>query len=585
MRRLTGWLLAVVVLVGAAGCVRIPTDGPVRSIPQRTRTAEPQIDIEQQAPPPGASPEVVVYGFLQAMAQSAGDYTVARSFLTSQAALDWQPGRQTLIYADTGAPRFEGERASIQTTIVGRLDERGSFQRVGQQRYQHDFGLVREGGEWRISAPPDGRLLSGYLFHSAFVPLTVYFYDSQLRSLVPDSFYVPRGRRTATTAVQTLLAGPSTWLAPAVASAIPPETRLTAGEVEVQNDGTAIVPLSREVGQLDAEGRTRLARQLAVTLAANQLPVDATQLLVRQESVPLDLPGHGNDGAVPISQFDGDRPTALSASSDLYGIASNRLVRVVQSSNDTIKTQALAGGLGGWQSGLGALAVNPTATRIAYVRDRNRIYVGDLSAQDAPRVPVFSGAGVISPGFSRFDELWFLSGPPGAQQVHRWHSDKLETVPAPALQGIAVTSIKLGPSGVRALVVGRRGDADVVGMVLVERGDTLRLDSWRELRIDDGGPAPVSVASAGWLDDHTLLMLGRSGESSTLMPFQTDVDAVTVTPGQPPRDWKATTVVATPYAGIGQAVVLGSDGQVWRRSDDRRWTTYANGLSAVAFPG
>lgn len=584
--RQRAWALLVLLLPALlSGCVRIPTNGPVESVPQRTRSAEAPVDIEPQPPQHGADTAAVVYGFLQAMAHSRGDYTVARAFLTKQAALDWQPGRQTLIYADEGIPKIDERSATLTTTLVGRLDDRGTYERLPAQPYSLDFELVQEGDEWRINHPPDGLLLGGYFFHNVFAPVTVYFWDPGFRSLVPDTFYVPRGKKTATLLVQALLAGPSVWLAPAVTSAIPPGTRLAAGTVDVNDAGDVVISLSREVGSLSGEGVSRLARQIAVTLMANDVTGPRPRRLsILQESTPLDVPDRSSDGFVDISRYESDLPSGLQASTDLYAVSNGRIVRVADA-KDKPRIMPLPGRLSMHLAGLGALDVNAAATRVAYTVGDSALYEGDLTSPDVPPKLLLTGPRMRPPVYSRFDELWTVIGPVGHQEVKRLHAENIETIPAPALADIDISELVIGPDGVRVLVLGTRDGEPVVGLTLITRDQKITLQGWRELTFSDGSLGPETVVSVGWRDETSLVILGRPKQSKLVVPYVADATGVEVNAGIAPHDWTGVQVVTTPYSDHAGAVVLGSDGRVWRREDDRRWTPYLTDITALAYPG
>ena len=101
--RTIGALVAVALL---AGCATVPTSGPVdRHTPQATGVNS-GVRIDPLPPADGASPLLVVEGFLHAMSVYQPDYAVARQYLTPSASAAWHPESGVQVYAD-GVPPAE----------------------------------------------------------------------------------------------------------------------------------------------------------------------------------------------------------------------------------------------------------------------------------------------------------------------------------------------------------------------------------------------------------------------------------------------------------------------------------------------
>ena len=174
------------------------------------------------------------------------------------------------------------------------------------QDLQIDFGLVQENGEWRIDNPPPGLMVAEYSFTSFYQPYDLYFVGNGT-SLVPDHIYLPALSNPANVAsalMKALLKGPSEWLKPAVASAIPPNTSLSVDSVTI-TDGIAEVPLSDSVLALPDPQRSLLAAQIVYTLRqvggvrgvvikVNEQPYrvpgsDPTSLTISVDAIPRDI--------------------------------------------------------------------------------------------------------------------------------------------------------------------------------------------------------------------------------------------------------------------------------------------------------
>ena len=114
----------------------------------------------------------IVEGYLQAMADPTSDYEVARQYLSSSVRGQWAPRRATVVY--DGWVEAAGDGLELRGTTRGTVDAVGRFT-VSRESLTHDFGLVQEAGEWRVSASPEGVLLSSYIFARSYNLARSYF--------------------------------------------------------------------------------------------------------------------------------------------------------------------------------------------------------------------------------------------------------------------------------------------------------------------------------------------------------------------------------------------------------------------------
>ncbi|NHB83721.1 hypothetical protein G7085_00740 [Tessaracoccus sp. HDW20] len=149
MRRVVA-AVAALVLLAVTGCATIDTTGPVEEVPFSAQP--PGIDVAPEPPQAGVTPTRLVEGFLQAMADPEGDYAVARQYLTDEANRTWDP-HGAVVYEGT----VTGDAGSgvLDGTAVGLLDPTGHYTAVAE-KLGHDFGLTRQGDQWRIGLPPMG---------------------------------------------------------------------------------------------------------------------------------------------------------------------------------------------------------------------------------------------------------------------------------------------------------------------------------------------------------------------------------------------------------------------------------------------
>jgi hypothetical protein len=166
---------------------------------------------------PGANwtPSEIVTGFLNASASYPTYKEIAWQYLVSAASKTWDPGWSVQVVDQVNVPRRAdiqrgGRQATVNVTGTVRALFNGSGQYVAaQSRTAPDtnqlFKLVKVNGQWRITNPPLGRMLTEPDFASVYNPRDLYFFDPGGQVLVPDSVFVPTG--TSSTSLVTNLVG------------------------------------------------------------------------------------------------------------------------------------------------------------------------------------------------------------------------------------------------------------------------------------------------------------------------------------------------------------------------------------------
>ena len=153
MRR-TRVVLAAIGCLLLAGCVRMPTEGPVYEPEVSTDVdGQPGFAFDPRPPQAGATADEIVTGFLEAMRATPVSLTVAREFLSREAAEKWQPEQQIITYSELGSPAGSS-RVRVPMTDINVYDARGAWQRTQAARVL-SLGVVEEDGEWRIDEVPD----------------------------------------------------------------------------------------------------------------------------------------------------------------------------------------------------------------------------------------------------------------------------------------------------------------------------------------------------------------------------------------------------------------------------------------------
>src|SRR5699024_2323950 len=215
---------AAAVLGLGAACARIPTSSPISS---RTLTGQTQPGapyVQALPPAPGATPEEVVAGFVQAGVGSEEDFAVARDYLTAEAAASWDPEALITIYSGSQELKVTeaGEgRLGIVLQAVALLDERGVQSLLsGPTSREIEVAIEEVDGQWRLSEVPDGIFLSEAAVDTLYGPARLYFLDPRERHLVPDHRWFPL-RRGASAVLEALVEGPSAFLEGAVVNRVP----------------------------------------------------------------------------------------------------------------------------------------------------------------------------------------------------------------------------------------------------------------------------------------------------------------------------------------------------------------------------
>src|SRR5262245_46691621 len=273
-------MLALVIAAFAAGCVSMPSGGPVLSY---TVTQGPGAQsqhyqqIYPQRPSNGWTPEEIVRGFLTASASFANHQQVAREYMTPQASRNWNPNWSAIVfskgpnvtsvaYPATG-PRKSAE-VEVTGTVQANLSGSGSYavasaSAAGPLGVPQTFDLVKVHGQWRISNAPGKLLLTSDLFNFDYQLRNLYFFDPTSRYLVPDPIYVPLQATPADLMnglVHDLIKPPGDWLVGATQTAFPGGTT-RIGDVALDG-GTAAVNLGGPIAKASDDVLEQVSAQL-----------------------------------------------------------------------------------------------------------------------------------------------------------------------------------------------------------------------------------------------------------------------------------------------------------------------------------
>lgn len=573
--RLAVGVATVVALLG--GCAGVPANGAVHvARPRLAATgtvAEPITRILPPGPVPGAQAPAVALSFINALASSDGSYAVAREFLTRAAATAWRPGAAAVVYADNSlSVTLRGTVAVVGGQAVGTLDAGGAF-RLAEQPFQVTLPLRRDRGQWRVAAPPHVLALSLGDVERTYLPVDLYYLDPSGQVLVPDRVYLSAtDTDVATAVVRRLLAGPSSWLAPAAHSAFPAGTRLT-GAVTVDN-GVATVPMSAALAGADAQARQSLSAQLVWTL--KQLAgVSGVRLLAGGS--PLRVTGEGT--VQSTADWASYTPSVLGPQATVYFSDGG----VIQQLDPATGRHTPVAGLAGYQlhdpaAGLARYAALGT------VRGQETLFELVLGR---PVLQLAHAAALTPPTFDVRQRLWTVATESnGAQRVLVYDAAGRPVPVAvtgllgagpldalvPSRDGCRVVVI-VGPTGARRLLLGR---------VVPTAGGGLTLSGFRPVL----SHAYADVSAVAWVDADRVLALVTSpgGGQTSAFPIVVGIDgwpaarASVLTAGLPAAP--ITEVAAAPG---GHQLLLSVAGQVWA-SATGSWQPIATGSDPTFGP-
>ena len=192
--------LLVAVLLVLAGCVGIPTSGPM-GVGVEGVSDQGAVEPLGDPPPQDGAPEDIVRGFLGASAagfsrdtatsESGDDFRNAREYLSGEARRSWSPRERVVVYSTASSPDIKVGDSQVEVTVrvAARIDADGRYAQAGPDaRESVVFDLVEDGeGQWRISGLEDGVVLSEPNFEAIYRSVPLYFLSQDGRFLVPET--------------------------------------------------------------------------------------------------------------------------------------------------------------------------------------------------------------------------------------------------------------------------------------------------------------------------------------------------------------------------------------------------------------
>ncbi len=422
--------------------------------------------------------------------------------------------------------------------------------------------------------------MSAYDVSREYVGYNLYFFDPSYEVVVPDRVYLPVNANTATLLVQSLLDGPSRWLAPAVRTAFPDGTRLQVSSAPVV-DGLVQVPLSAEAAGSTAAERDAMSAQLVWTL--RQVP-GVTAVRVSIDGVPL-LRSGDDSGVVTVDSWQRYDSELLGGDAPPYAVQKGRVGRLTKGA-----VAAVEGPLGDRSPPLRSVGagLGGDAPLAAVSADGTKGWLAEAVPQARARV-VVKGRDLAAPSWDRTGLVWFVdrgarhplrvfaAGDPGGgrrERIRRWPI----RVPD-GLAGADVRALRVSRDGVRVAIVVSAGGTDRLLLAAVVRDAppegrrALRLIGLRTISLPF-----TSIRDVVWADRDQVAVLARApGEEPQVFLVEVagpGVDSLRAV-GRPVN------LAAAPEQPF---LLSAADGLLYRLDDTFGWQPVTAG-TAPAYPG
>ncbi|MBN9104881.1 MAG: GerMN domain-containing protein [Propionibacteriaceae bacterium] len=561
-------VVAIVAGLLLAGCASVPTSGPVQRHNPQAPAASTGVQVAPLPPAADATQLLVVEGFLHAMSVYQDGYPVARQYLTDEAAKSWHPEAGVQVYADGYPPMETDQTVVLSATLVGQIDSTGVYQpAAGTLRI--DFNLQKNAdGQWRINRPPDGILVSRYLFSTGFDAVDVHYLATSGDVLVPEPRYFPVGDASLRQAAAAVLAGPSAWLAPVVRKPVGDAIRLES--VTLDEDGVARVALDGSPSQVSADQQQALLAELTYTLSGFSQVVGVEVFSGAQRW--LDRDGRT---AFTRSTFSQLNPAGSGSPRLLYQAREGKLSRQRDSSDWSDFTEVASA-----LPKVEGLAVNARQDAWAAVTgDGTQLVSGGMDSERSKQVR--GGAGLLAPIYSRSGELWSLDSS-GVSGLRVYRDGAEVKVTLAAVPKGRVVAASLSPDGVRLALVVASGGSSRLGLVRVLRTEAkVTVGGWHEIDLTSVGATGSQLLGLGWNTATELAVLRNDGTSQTSVALVSQ-DGATLTDIGPSDSTSLRSVLA---AAGRPALALSTGGALYRFSGEFDWEVVSAGVEAAAYPG
>jgi hypothetical protein len=495
----------VAAMLSLAGCVSIPTSGPVQAGPLGVVSDDDVVPIPPEIPEYDSVR--LVEGFLKASAAGVGgDFSDVRKYLLDSVAQEWDPTASVTIYGSgdfTSVWDEEAQTVTYSLPVVATLDAAGRMTEAAPgTRSALTFGVTPlSSSRWRISSLSDGIVISEANFALVYRPVVLPFASRDGGVIVPDLRWLPR-TNIATYATLSLINGPSAWLRDAVETGLQPTASLEVDTVRIE-DALASVALAS--GSSISAGERSLAQEQFEYLLESLPDIDDVSVTVG--GLPL-----GGDGSVNLVEAPVPEPRAAAIVAGRIGIwAGDEMM--VPASRGVVPAQAhdLALSFDGTTVamliGAGSLATATIPPDLVPLAD-----VGSTSSA-LPVQEVLNGNHLVAPSFDREGWLWTAEAQGDGTLVAISPEGQPVTVVVPGWSGRDIGAIAVSPDGVRIAVLSRESGLwrlSVFGLVRMADGTPTLAGTPLEVGVGVGASQAME-----WVGEGQIAVLGSSNEGET----------------------------------------------------------------------
>ena len=635
VRALRRMCVLAAVVASVAGCVGMPSNGPALKATASPQSPAPDVNFvgpHPSGPLPGGDPSQIVDEFLLASA-SYPTYGVAKEYLIGSASRTWNPGWAVTVFSSLNVPKGipaakggHGVTVNVTGTVQASFDGSGQYvsaQSQGTAASEYPFNLVKVGGQWRITNPPNNRMLTTGVFPLFYKAQDLYFVSPQDDVLVPDSVFVPLGATVSDLVdnlVTALAEGPKTpWLEGAADTELPADTTV----LSVTTVGSTVtVDLGGQVARASVKQLGLFSAQLAWTLtgSAANLPNIESVVLERKgapwtPSSPLCADQRSSGSAQTLAAYECFDPYPSSPAGFYYidrgqswarcGTKSQALQGLIGSVVPVVGRTGVFSGQPSCASGryvheglttlppaqpaslpaVSLAAVSPDGKSLAVVSSANgALYVGTLSGQAVSfsAKPRLTGGGITALSWDRSGNLWVAQN--GA----------IVMLPSTGKGQVAVdtngvvSDLSVAPDGVRIAFIVQVGGLSPalylagIGGGQQSPGQLGAASTHLAIRdVASIGPNLTHPASLAWYDADDLIVLNDSTPENTLWEVPVDGQQAQVLPVAPSG---VTSITADGAANVLVAGLSGNNLAV-STSLDGPWYQLGEPGHDPAYPG
>ena len=594
--RLRTAVLGLLLAMALAGCVTVPSGGPVLSYSVTQGPggqSQPYPQAIAQPPQANWTPEEIVTGFLIASASFDAGQKTAREYLTARANRAWTPNWSADVYSTGPNVRpavYAGAGAGKTATVTIGGSRQAELSGTGGYAVPSAsaagsppggppaFTLQKVGGQWRISKAPPYLLLTSYAFQYDYQLRNLYFFDPTGSYLVPDPVYVPLQATTASLMdglVYDLINPPPDWLSRGATSTAFPSKTKAVGDVTL-NGGTAAVNLGGAIAKVASDKLLQeVSAQLLYTLTGSGESGPAVQSVeLSVNGKPWSPPGSDLNPVQQLRQSKYAPPTGASSQYFYVDGAGDLMSTDTSQQDKTVKLAHIG-------TGYTQIAVSPDKEYVAALR-AGSLFTGRIGDPLVKR----NGTGYTSASWDPSDDLWatwegqivMLSGAASPDQplgkpvvVNVLNSDGKTQNLEP------FSAVRVAPDGVRVAIIVGSTDLDFGAIVSLPTARPTQAAVEIVL-----SPFYVSVPTATftavtWYGSGDVIALRNPGPELTEYPV--DGGSSTSIPAQPQMSGITASLGAPLIASLPRNAIVANS------SLSGSWTKITGTATSAVYPG